>query len=161
MDAPRGTSTGNSPTSRGSSHGQHHQENTETSRPNHHGSLSNHGRRSGRCRSQSSPPAQQQLEQTALEATMRIRTSPLYNDMATTARHSDTNTRDGQSPLDRFSSILERKHEVQLDRLEKRQPHYSATMVDSAGRPHQRLRHGSHQGTRRHGPRNDTHIHRR
>ncbi|KAJ5556728.1 hypothetical protein N7494_000643 [Penicillium frequentans] len=64
-------------------------------------------------------PVQQQLEQTALEATMRIRTTPLYIDMASTeiSRSSE------QSPLGRFSSILERKYKVQLDQLEKRIPH--------------------------------------
>ncbi|KAJ5938355.1 hypothetical protein N7466_001489 [Penicillium verhagenii] len=64
-------------------------------------------------------PVQQQLEQTALEAMMRIRTTPLYIDIASTeiSRSSE------QSPLGRFSSILERKYKVQLDRLEKRIPH--------------------------------------
>jgi ribonuclease HI len=61
-------------------------------------------------------PVQQQLEQTALEATMRVRTSPLYDDMATVGGKE-------QSRLGRFLSILERKYKVQLDRLEKRQPH--------------------------------------
>ena len=57
---------------------------------------------------------------------MRIRTSPLYNDMATTTRNGNARPRDDQSPLDRFSNILERKHEVQLDCLEKRQLHIVA-----------------------------------
>jgi hypothetical protein len=50
---------------------------------------------------------------------MRIRTAPLYVDMALTevGRSSE------QSPLDCFSSILERKFKVQLDRLEKRITH--------------------------------------
>jgi ribonuclease HI len=64
-------------------------------------------------------PVQQQLEQTALEATMRIRSTLLYVDMASTAVDRSSH----QSPLDRFSSILERKYKVQLDRLEKRIPH--------------------------------------
>ena len=63
-------------------------------------------------------PAQQQLEQTALETTTRIRTSPLYEEMAQ-IEYSDTD----QSPLQRSSSILENKYHVQLTRLEKRQPH--------------------------------------
>ena len=63
-------------------------------------------------------PPLQQLEQTALEATMRIRTTPLYAEMA-----PSENSNTVQSPLDRFSSILESKYDIQLDRLEKRQPH--------------------------------------
>ncbi|OKL55294.1 hypothetical protein UA08_09424 [Talaromyces atroroseus] len=73
-------------------------------------------------------PVQQQLEQTALEATIRIRTTPLHDDMATTETESgDTRTpiqrRSEQSPLDRFSSTLESKHGLRLERLEKRIPH--------------------------------------
>ena len=63
-------------------------------------------------------PPLQQLEQTALEATVRIRTTPLYEEMASSV---DGNTT--QSPLNQFSSILERKYNLQLDRLEKRQPY--------------------------------------
>jgi ribonuclease HI len=64
-------------------------------------------------------PPQQQLEQTALEATMRIRTSPLGQAIVH-PRGGNTKT---QSPLDQFSSILENKYSVQLDRLERRQQH--------------------------------------
>jgi ribonuclease HI len=61
-------------------------------------------------------PPLQQLEQTALEATIRIRTTPLYSEMGS---ENDTT----MSPLKQFSNILELKHNIQLDRLEKRQPH--------------------------------------
>uniref|UniRef100_A0A8H7K2N2 RNase H type-1 domain-containing protein n=1 Tax=Bionectria ochroleuca TaxID=29856 RepID=A0A8H7K2N2_BIOOC len=64
-------------------------------------------------------PVQQQLEKTALEAAMRVRTTPMYNDMAAEANCSDTE----KSPLDHLLGILQRKHGVQLNRLEKRQPH--------------------------------------
>jgi hypothetical protein len=63
-------------------------------------------------------PPLQQLEQTALEATMRIRTSPLYAEMA-----PSENNNTAQSPLNQFSSILESKYNIKLDQLEKRQPH--------------------------------------
>lgn len=45
-------------------------------------------------------PVPQQLEQSALEATMRIRTSPLHAEMALTKDHG------GKSPLDQFSNLL-------------------------------------------------------
>jgi ribonuclease HI len=60
-------------------------------------------------------PPQQQLEQTALEATMRIRTTPLYNEM--------TSENNNKSPLNRLSDILESKYNIDLNRLEKRQQH--------------------------------------
>jgi hypothetical protein len=63
-------------------------------------------------------PPPQQLEQTAFETTMRIRTTPVYEEMA-----PSENNNMAQSPLNRFSSILESKYNIQLDRLEKRQQH--------------------------------------
>ncbi|KAM3562070.1 hypothetical protein ARSEF4850_002918 [Beauveria asiatica] len=61
-------------------------------------------------------PVQQQMEQTALEAAMRIRTSPLYDDMASTSELEP-------SPLGRLSNMLHSKYGIQLSQLEKRQPH--------------------------------------
>jgi hypothetical protein len=63
-------------------------------------------------------PVHHQLEQTVLEAILRIRTSPLYNDMATPRGKTDA-----LSPLARFLNILEQKYNVQLDKLENRVPH--------------------------------------
>ncbi|KAF2184787.1 hypothetical protein K469DRAFT_727021 [Zopfia rhizophila CBS 207.26] len=63
-------------------------------------------------------PALQQLEQTSLEATIRIRTTPLYEEII---RPKNNNM--AQSPLNRFLSILESKFNIHLDRLEKRQQH--------------------------------------
>jgi ribonuclease HI len=73
-------------------------------------------------------PVQQQLEQTALEATMRIRTTPLHDDITTAEiGRGETGTpaqgRSERSPLERFSGTLESKHGLRLERLEKRIPH--------------------------------------
>jgi ribonuclease HI len=72
-------------------------------------------------------PVQQQLEQTALETTLRIRSTPSYTDMAIPQIDNVTLPRrqrnNGQSPLNRLSSTLEGEHKVALDRLEKRIPH--------------------------------------
>ena len=72
-------------------------------------------------------PVRQLLEQTALEATVRIRTTPLYDDMASPQANSNprraTRKRNTLSPLDQFAETLERKYQVQPDRLEKRRPH--------------------------------------
>ncbi|KAJ5993112.1 reverse transcriptase [Penicillium sp. IBT 35674x] len=59
---------------------------------------------------------------------MRIRTTPLHDDMATTeVGRGGTGTpvegRSELSPLDRLSSKLESKHGLRLERLEKRIPH--------------------------------------
>lgn len=63
-------------------------------------------------------PAQQQLEQTALEATLRIRTTPLYTKMARTK-----NRVNACSPLRRLSDILASKYGIRLKQLERREPH--------------------------------------
>ena len=63
-------------------------------------------------------PVQQQLEQTALEAAMRIRTTPLHEEMVTAANGNSI-----KSPLDTLSDALKNKYKVRLDRLEKRQTH--------------------------------------
>ncbi|KAK9796084.1 putative Reverse transcriptase [Seiridium cardinale] len=71
-------------------------------------------------------PVPQLLEQTALEATIRIRTTPLYDDMATRNENSPNRTSRGchiQSSLDKLSCTLERGYNISLDQLEKRQPH--------------------------------------
>lgn len=62
-------------------------------------------------------PVPQQIEQTAIEATMRIRTTPLLGEME--ARSNDK----AESPLDRLSGVLQRKHHIPLDKLERRQQH--------------------------------------
>lgn len=49
---------------------------------------------------------------------MRIRTTPLYNEMALSEDNNWV-----QSPLNQFSSILKSKYNIQLDRLEKREQH--------------------------------------
>ena len=63
-------------------------------------------------------PIPQQLDQTAIEATVRIRTSPLYTEMASTDHDSKN-----QSPLDQFSNMLQKKYSIPLDRVETRQQH--------------------------------------
>ena len=63
-------------------------------------------------------PVQQQLEQTAIEAAIRIRTSPLHEEMAAV-----TDSGLIKSPLDTLPNVLERKHNVRLGQLEKHQAH--------------------------------------
>jgi ribonuclease HI len=63
-------------------------------------------------------PVQQQLEQTATEATIRIRTTPLYEEMSGNRDDSDI-----QTPLNQLSNILQNKYNIRLDKLEKRQQH--------------------------------------
>jgi ribonuclease HI len=57
------------------------------------------------------------LEQTTLETIMRIRTTPLFNEMTSSGNSAP------QSPLNRFLGVLESKYNIQLDQLEKRQQH--------------------------------------
>jgi ribonuclease HI len=66
-------------------------------------------------------PVMQQMEQSALEATLRIRAGPLYASMAT-SRGSGT-SRGRRSPLDLLSGIMERKYDLRLACLEERRPH--------------------------------------
>jgi hypothetical protein len=61
-------------------------------------------------------PPLQQLKQTALEAILRIRTTPLYEEMAPPEDNDMS-----QSPLNQSLSVLGSKHKVQLDWLERRQ----------------------------------------
>lgn len=61
--------------------------------------------------------AAQQLEQIVMETVMRIRSSPLYCDMAIT--RSGVTSR---SPLERALGILEKKYKIQHDQLETRCP---------------------------------------
>jgi ribonuclease HI len=62
-------------------------------------------------------PVMQQIEQTTLEATMRIRTTPLHEEITLIGENG------GKSSLDRLSRLLENKYHVQLERLEKRRQH--------------------------------------
>jgi hypothetical protein len=48
---------------------------------------------------------------------MRIRTTPLYNEIASSGNSTP------HSPLNRFLDTLESKYNIQLDQLEKRQQH--------------------------------------
>lgn len=56
---------------------------------------------------------------------MRIRTTPLFEDMVAigSSRLRGQLKQDARIPLDRFSGMLETKFDVQLQRLEKHQPH--------------------------------------
>ncbi|EJP69823.1 reverse transcriptase [Beauveria bassiana ARSEF 2860] len=70
-------------------------------------------------------PVLQQLEQTAVETTVRIRTTPLFDDMAVIEgnRERGRPISDAVSPLDRFSTLLEDKFGIPPNQLEKRRPH--------------------------------------
>ena len=60
-------------------------------------------------------PVQQQLEQTAVQAAMRIRITPLFDEMS-----GLQNLPKLLSPLNQLSDMLRKKHKVNLDKLEKR-----------------------------------------
>ena len=68
-------------------------------------------------------PAVQQLEQTVLEATMRIRTTPVHGDMALSQANRKT-----QSSLDRSCGILEAKYESNSTGLRCPNPTSSSVM---------------------------------
>jgi len=102
-----------------------------------------------------------QLEQTALEATMHIRTSPLHDKMAFPPDNNSnpqrsTGERNRQSPLDRFSSRLECESGCNLADSTARR----ATLVDATARLYQRICRG-HQRRQRHKAGKNTRIARR
>ncbi|KAK1973400.1 hypothetical protein LZ30DRAFT_789449, partial [Colletotrichum cereale] len=79
-------------------------------------------------------PVRQQLDQTALKETLRIRTSPLYDDMATLEGNNGplmraNRERKTQSSLYQFLGMLERKHDMQLDKLELSLPNVTPPFV--------------------------------
>lgn len=70
-------------------------------------------------------PVIQQLQQTAIETTMRIRTTPLFEEMAIieNSQAQQYPRKDVISPINRFSTILKDKFDMDLSHLKKRQPH--------------------------------------
>jgi hypothetical protein len=108
------------------------------------------------------PPVQLQLEQNAVEATMGIRTTPLYDDMASTEAGRDEpgrplQRRSEQSAFDRLSRILETKHGVRLELLEKRIPHVVPPWWTP---PFTHINESAEEAVKGHDTRNTTHLHR-